>query len=277
MTEQAAKPNRAGRNLPVAIGVGVSMGAVTILSLAIRKEGFLAMIVAASAICAWELTKAFSGRGITIPMTPVLLGSIAMPLSAYWGGREALLIAFVTTCLALLVWRAIPEPDLQAVRDVAAGVFTVAYLPFLASFAALLLAQPDGVGRIVVFVLVTIASDIGGYAAGVLFGKRLMAPSVSPKKSWEGLAGSAASSAVVGVVAVMVFLDGSAWAGLICGLLAAVTATVGDLSESMLKRDLGIKDMSNLLPGHGGLLDRLDSMLLTVPVQYLALAILVPA
>ena len=105
-------------------------------------------------------------------------------------------------------------------------------------------------------------SDIGGYAAGVLFGKHPMAPSVSPKKSWEGFAGSVVACVVGGVALVVRWLlDGPWWAGVVLGAVAAVGATLGDLCESMIKRDLGIKDMGSILPGHGGLMDRLDSLL----------------
>lgn len=272
---EPSAPSRAGRNLPAAIGVGVGLGAVVVASLAFRKEAFVAVVVVAIAIGVWELTGAFAARRIAVPLVPVLVGTAGMAVSAYVGGSEALLVAFVLTTLAVLVWRLLDQPD-GAVRDVAAGVFTAGYAPFLAGFAVLMLAEPDGVWRIVTFILVAICSDIGGYVFGVLWGKHPMAPSVSPKKSWEGLAGSFVFSTVAGVAAVLLFLDGPWYAGVAIGLAAVVTATVGDLSESLLKRDLGIKDMGSLLPGHGGLMDRLDSLLPTAPVMYLLLALLVP-
>lgn len=273
---EPSAPSRAGRNLPAAIGVGVGLGAVVVASLAFRKEAFVAVVVVAIAIGVWELTGAFAARRIAVPLVPVLVGTAGMAVSAYVGGSEALLVAFVLTTLAVLVWRLLDQPD-GAVRDVAAGVFTAGYAPFLAGFAVLMLAEPDGVWRIVTFILVAICSDIGGYVFGVLWGRHPMAPSVSPKKSWEGLAGSFVFSTVAGVAAVLLFLDGPWYAGVAIGLAAVVTATVGDLSESLLKRDLGIKDMGSLLPGHGGLMDRLDSLLPTAPVMYLLLALLVPA
>ncbi len=275
-SERHNGPGRAGRNLPAAIGVGFALGGIAIASLVFNKQVFLVLIVAASAICVWELTTAFRHQQIRIPMVPVVATASMMPLAAYFGGEEPLLAAFTGGGLAVLLWRTWLRPGARAVRDVAAGVFTLAYLALLASFAALMLAEDDGAGRIVVFVLVTISSDIGGYAAGVLWGKHPMAPSVSPKKSWEGLAGSMALSGLVGAVSVVVFLGAAPWVGVVAGASAVVAATTGDLSESLLKRDLGIKDMSNLLPGHGGLMDRLDSLLLTAPVLYLVLKLLVP-
>lgn len=271
-----ARTSRAGRNLPAAVAVGVGLGAVTIASLAFRKEGFLALCCVACVIGLWELRNAFAARQINVPIVPLVAGAIFMQLSAFYVGEQGLVGAFVATCLLAVVWVSlVPHPHM--VRDASAAVFCAAYLPLLAGFAMLMLAEQDGVRRIVVFILVTIASDIGGYAVGVRFGRHPLAPSVSPKKSWEGSIGSALTCAVVGAVAVVVLLGGSAWAGVLCGLVAVVTATVGDLSESLLKRDLGIKDMGNILPGHGGVMDRLDSMLPTAPIMYAVLTLLVAA
>ncbi len=161
-------------------------------------------------------------------------------------------------------------------RDATSSVLVVLWLPLLAGFTMLMLREDDGAFRILTFVLLAVVSDTGGYAAGVLYGRHPMSPSVSPKKSWEGFAGSAGSGLVAGILVVTLGLGGHWWAGAIIGLAAVVTATVGDLSESVLKRDLGIKDMGSLLPGHGGVLDRIDSMLLTAPVLYLLLMGLVP-
>jgi phosphatidate cytidylyltransferase len=146
------------------------------------------------------------------------------------------------------------------------------YVPFLAGFAVLMLREDDGVGRVVLFLLVTAASDTGGYVAGVLTGRHPMAPSVSPKKSWEGVAGSLVTAVLVGWLAGDALVGLAPWQGVLLGVGAVVTATVGDLGESMVKRDLGIKDMGSLLPGHGGFMDRLDSLLPTAPVVHLVLA-----
>jgi len=164
----------------------------------------------------------------------------------------------------------------HAVRDVAGGVFVAAYLPFLASFTSLMLAKDDGAQRIFVFILLVVCSDVGGYALGVVAGKHPMAPSISPKKSWEGAAGSVIACVIGGVISVPLTLDGPWWAGAVVGLAVVVAATLGDLTESTIKRDLGVKDMGSILPGHGGLMDRLDSLLLTAPVVWAVLAAVVP-
>ncbi len=266
---------KAGRNLPAAIGVGVALGALVIATLVIRKEAFLVVITVAAGIGVWELTEGVRQGRVHPPRIPALLGAIGMVPAAYFGGAQALAVGFALTCIGILVWRAVDGLD-DAVRDIAGGVFVTAYVPLLAGFAALLLVEPDGVQRVFVFLIVTISSDVGGYVVGVLAGRHPLAPSVSPKKSWEGLAGSAACCVVGGIACVVLLLSGPWWAGAVLGLAVVVAATVGDLSESTIKRDLGIKDMGSLLPGHGGLMDRLDSLLIAAPVAWALLTVFVP-
>jgi phosphatidate cytidylyltransferase len=179
------------------------------------------------------------------------------------------------TVLATIFWR-MPRGSHGFVRDITAGVFLIGYVPMLAGFA-ILLVRPDSDGpeRVVTFFLVTVASDVGGYVVGVLLGKHPMAPTISPKKSWEGFAGSTLACVGAGIASVVFLLGGDWWVGAIVGVAAVLMATVGDLAESMIKRDLGIKDMSNLLPGHGGIMDRLDSLLAVAPVVWLILYLLV--
>jgi phosphatidate cytidylyltransferase len=270
-----AKPSRAGRNLPAAIGVGVGLGVLIIGSLLLRKELMLGIIAIAICLGVWELRRALAQVGIKVPLVPSLVGSVSMIMSAYVGGGQALVVTLGLTCVGILLWR-IADGVMDAVRDIAGGFFVAVYPSFLAGFAALLLAPDDGVGRIVSFILVTVLSDVGGYAFGVLFGKHPMAPSVSPKKSWEGFAGSVLTCVVGGAIAVPQLIDGPWWGGAVLGACVAVAATVGDLTESTVKRDLGIKDMSQILPGHGGVMDRLDSLVLVAPIAWALLAAIVP-
>ncbi|MDQ1602110.1 MAG: phosphatidate cytidylyltransferase [Actinomycetota bacterium] len=267
---------RAGRNLPAAIGVGLALGAVVLLSLYVWKPAFVGVVVVAIVLAAWELTNAFGSGRIRVPVVPLAVGAAAIIVSAYAGGSEAMVVALALTVFAMMLWRS-PENPKGYVRDVTAATFAALYLPFLAGFAVLLLRPDDGPNRVVVFIVLTVLSDVGGYVAGVLFGKHPMAPTVSPKKSWEGFAGSALFCAAGGAVLLPTLLDGEAWQGVVCGLAVMVTATLGDLGESMIKRDLGIKDMGSLLPGHGGIMDRLDSLLPAAPVTFLLLSWLVPA
>lgn len=266
---------RAGRNLGQAITVGVALAALILGTLAIEKDWFAYIIATAMALGAWEMRHALFNRGFSVPLVPVVVGAVAMILSAQQRGAEALTVAFGLTCLAILIWRFLDGVP-GAARDVGAGFLVALYPCFLGGFAAMMLAEDDGLARTVTFILTTACSDIGGYAAGVLFGKHPMAPRLSPKKSWEGFAGSVGLCAVVGALCVALLLDGSWLGGAALGCLVAVCATVGDLMESSIKRDLGIKDMSNLLPGHGGMMDRLDSLLMTAPVCWAALLLLAP-
>ena len=267
--------SRAGRNLPAAIGVGVGLGVVIIGSLVVRKELMLVIIVAAIGVGVWELRRALGQVSINVPLVPSLVGSVSMILSAYVGGGQALIVTLGLTCVGILLWR-IADGVLDAVRDMAGGFFVAVYPSFLAGFAAMMLAASDGRARILVFLIVTVLSDVGGYALGVLFGRHPMAPSVSPKKSWEGFAGSVLACVGGGAITVPLMVHGPWWGGALLGACVAIAATVGDLTESTIKRDLGIKDMSTILPGHGGVMDRLDSLVLVAPIAWALLASVAP-
>ncbi|WP_214326178.1 phosphatidate cytidylyltransferase [Nonomuraea sediminis] len=261
--------SRTGRNLPAAIAVGVVLGAAVIASLYTIKELFLLVVAAAVGVGVVEMTQALGTRDIKVPPVPVLGGMVAMLAGAYWGGPVWLLGAFVAFVFVLLIWRMFSSGTEGYVRDSTASVFTLIYPPMLAGFAALLLRPADGDNRVLIFIAVTVASDIGGYIAGVLFGRHKLT-AISPKKTWEGLAGSIIACTAVGAWLVVWLMHGAIWQGALIGALAALLATVGDLIESMIKRDLGIKDMGTILPGHGGLMDRLDSLVTTlVPVWLL--------
>jgi phosphatidate cytidylyltransferase len=277
-TEPPQPPkSRAGRNLPAAIGVGVSLGALVVLTLAIYKPAFAVVIAAAVGVGCWELVRAIRPVQARPPLIPLLAGGVATTAMAWFGGAEALLLGVLLTVVAVVIWR-IPDGPAGFQRDVTAAVLVATYVPFLAGFAVLLVAEQDGVMRIITFIGTVVCSDVGGYVAGVLAGRHPMAPSVSPKKSWEGMAGSLLACALAGAALLCFGYDnGVWWEGVVYGLAIAVAATLGDLTESMIKRDLGVKDMSSLLPGHGGLMDRLDSLLFAAPVAYLLLTAFTPA
>lgn len=268
-----SRTSRAGRNLPAAILVGVLLLAVVGASLWFRPEPFVGLVILVVCAALWELKQAFARRQIQLPVLPLMVGAAGMQVSAYTSGPEALLVAFVLTVAAVVVWRVLDGPGPEALRDAAAAVFAATYVPFLAGFVVMLLDQPDGELRVVLFILLAVANDTGGYIAGVVFGRHPLAPTVSPKKSWEGLAGSLLLCIVVGVSGAVLVLDANPVLGVALGILTAVTATVGDLAESLLKRDLELKDMGSLLPGHGGVLDRIDSLVVTAPFVYLVLSV----
>ncbi len=258
--QASEKPSRAGRNLPAAIASGVALGAVVLVSLFTVKWLFCGVVTIALLIAVHEFVSAFAHRDIRIARTPLYVATAVMPAIAYVWGTTAQLVALGATIIVILIWRIRRGTD-HYVRDVTASAFVVAYLPFMAGFLMLTLAAGDGAQRVVVFILLTISNDIGGYASGVLFGKHPIAAHISPKKSWEGFAGSLVFQAVVGALSFMWLLDAPWWQGVIVGLVMTVTATGGDFAESAIKRDLGVKDMGHFLPGHGGMMDRLDSLI----------------
>ncbi len=265
---------RAGRNLPAAIGSAVVLLGAVAASLVFWKTAFMVIVAAAVVIAVWELRQGMLAKDLDLPEQPLMLGGVVMVVVAYFFGAPALVTATAVTALVTMLWLLRRGID-GYVHTAAASIFTLVYVPFLGSFVALLLAEDRGELAIVTFILVTIASDTGGYVAGVLFGKHPMAPVISPKKSWEGLAGSLAFCVFAGWVLVVHLLEGDWWVGIVLGLIVGVMATLGDLVESVMKRDLGIKDMSQIIPGHGGLMDRLDSLLATVAPTWLLLHYLV--
>lgn len=277
---------RAGRDLPAAIGSAVVLVGLILLSLFFWKTAFMAIVVVAVVVAVWELQRGLLAKGIDIPEQPLMLGSAVMVVVAYFWGAPALVTATAVSALVIMLWLLRRGVD-GYVQNATASVFTLIYVPFLASFVALLLAEGGttpgfgfdfddlGMRGVITFIAITVASDVGGYIAGVLFGKHPMAPVISPKKSWEGFAGSLLACVGVGVWLVTAFLGGDWWVGVLLGLIAVVMATLGDLCESVMKRDLGIKDMSRIIPGHGGLMDRLDSLLATVAPIWLLLHYLV--
>lgn len=255
-----AAGSRAGRNLPAAIASGAVLGTVAVISLVTYKWTFAIVVVAALLVAVHEFVRAFAQSDIRIARTPLYLATVAVPAVAYVWGPTALLFTTGLTILAILIWR-IRRGYEGYVRDVTASAFVTVYLPFMAGFLMLTLAADNGPQRVVVFVLLTISNDIGGYIAGVTFGRHPIAPQISPKKSWEGFAGSVLLQCAVGAVTFSYLLDAPWWQGVIVGLVMTVTATAGDFAESAIKRDLGVKDMGTFLPGHGGMMDRLDSLI----------------
>ena len=269
------KAIRTGRNLPVALAVAVVLGGLALLTLFTLKATFLALVAAAVGFALWELSRALGTRGIALPLIPIAAGGAAMLALAYWSGEQATLAAFALTVVVLLAWR-LRGGATGYVRDLTAAVFALAYLPFLAVFVPLMLARPDGSRRTLIFVALAVCSDAGGYFAGILLGKHPMAPGISPKKTWEGLAGSVLLGVTAGAILLVTLLHGHVWQGVILGAAAVAAATLGDLAESMIKRDLEIKDMGSVLPGHGGVMERIDSLLIVAPVAWLLLTVFIP-
>jgi phosphatidate cytidylyltransferase len=269
------KPSRTGRNLPVAAAIGIALGGLVLITLFTVKATFLAYVGAVVAVALWELRQALLERGISLPLIPIIAGGAAMFTLAYWYGAPAALAALAVTVVVLMAWR-LPGGTAGYLRDLTASVFTLAYVPLMAVFVPLMLSAPDGARRALAFVILTVCSDVGGYFAGILVGRHLMAPAISPKKTWEGFAGSVVACLAAGAITLPTLLHGHVWQGLILGAAAVAAATLGDLVESMIKRDLEIKDMGSVFPGHGGAMDRIDSLLVMAPVAWLLLKVFLP-
>jgi phosphatidate cytidylyltransferase len=259
--ETAAPTGRAGRDLASAVGVGAFLGiGLVLVPLLFWPWTFSVVVAVAMVIGVHELRGALAMRDIHVAAPPLYVGVAGSVQAAYWWGVLPFLAVFAATVLVCLGWRLATGPE-GYVADAAASVFVAAYTGLMGGFVSLMLVSSHGSARVITFVVLTICSDIGGYAAGVLAGRHPIAPRLSPKKSWEGFAGSLVLQAVAGVALFVWVFDAPWWQGLLTGLVLTVTATAGDFVESAVKRDLGVKDMSNLLPGHGGLMDRLDSLL----------------
>jgi phosphatidate cytidylyltransferase len=273
--DPAPARGRAGRNMAAAVSVGVGLGALILAALLIWRPAFLLVLTAAVLISVVELSRALAKGGYHPALPPLVVGSLAIVALAWTRGPTGLVVAFLLTAFAILLWR-LGDGPVGYLRDASAAVFVALYVPLLAGFAVLLLVPDDGAARVIAFIVTVVASDVGGFAAGVHFGRHPLAPSVSPKKSWEGLAGSVLACALAGTLLITLTLDGPWWGGVLFGVAIALTSTLGDLGESLIKRDLAIKDMGTLLPGHGGLMDRMDSLLPSAAVAYLLLSVVVP-
>ena len=251
------------------------LGGLAIVTLFTLKATFLLLVALAVGVCPVGGQPRLRERNIAVPVIPVGAAGAAMVALAYWSGVQATLAAFVDQR---------DRPDRLEfarrrdgyVRDVTASVFVLAYLPLPATFVALMLARPDGSRRVVIFVALAVCSDVGGYFAGILLGKHPMAPRISPRKTWEGLAGSLLAGLIGGAILLVTLLHGHWWQGALLGIAAVAAAVLGDLAESMIKRDLDIKDMGHILPGHGGVMERIDSLLIVAPVAWLLLTVFIP-
>ena len=272
------KQGRAGRNLPAAIGVGSFLGFGVIAILVFAPLGWVPVVAVAMAIATHEVVRRLRTAGYAIPIIPLLVGGQAIVWLTWPYGEEGAFGAFGATVVVCMIWRllsgGLKNAPVNYLRDVTATIFLAAWIPLFGAFGVLLVYPGDGRWRVLCLMLGVVFSDIGGYASGVLFGKHPMVPAISPKKSWEGFAGSLVFGTAASVLAVAFLLDKPAWVGVPLGIMLVITGTLGDLIESQVKRDLGIKDMGTLLPGHGGLMDRLDSVLPSAVATWVVLTLL---
>ncbi|WP_083710027.1 phosphatidate cytidylyltransferase [Williamsia sterculiae] len=274
----APAKSRAGRNLPAAIAVGASLGILVILVVVFVPKLWYVVVAVSFAVATWEVSKRLRDGGRHVALVPLLVGGQAVIWSGWPWGTTGILVAFVTTVLVMMIWKLLSQgrsaAPINYLQDLAASVLVLAWLPLLAAFGTLMVLQPHGSARVLTLMIVVVCSDVGGYAAGVLFGKHPMVPAISPKKSWEGMAGSLVFGTVGAVLIVHYLVDAAWWVGAVLGPVLVICGTLGDLVESQIKRDLKIKDMGTLLPGHGGIMDRLDSLLPSAFVVWAVLSAL---
>ncbi|MEY2849885.1 MAG: hypothetical protein RI885_2552 [Actinomycetota bacterium] len=266
---------RTGRNLPLAILIGLALGVSMLLSLVVVKELFMIVAAALVLFTSLELASALRFAGRDVPRIAVGIAAVGMVPVAFYLGDEGKWFAFLAAVAFVSLWRTaelLRSNHRTTVsgfwKDLGAGALVQSYVPFLGGFGVLLAAQPGGQWWTLAFLILVIATDTGAYASGLAFGRHAMAPKISPKKTWEGFAGSVVVAIVAGILLSVFMIGQPWWFGFVFGLTIVVTATIGDLTESLIKRDLGIKDISTWLPGHGGFLDRLDSVLPSAAAAY---------
>jgi len=262
---------RTGRNLIVAIAIGVVAGAAVLASLIFVTWTFMIAAAVIVALGVVELGTALRQSGRDIPRTASVIAALALIPASYYLPAEPRWLVAIASIAFVVLWRLVEYawPSRRGggealLRDLNASILVQAYVGILASFAVLLvspIASPDGKWWLLAMLIVVVATDTGAYAVGLNFGRHKLAPSISPGKTWEGFGGAAAAAIIAGILLSHFMMHVPWWFGFIFGPVLLLTATFGDLAESLIKRDIGVKDMSGWLPGHGGVLDRLDSIL----------------
>jgi phosphatidate cytidylyltransferase len=285
MQQPAQKTSRAGRNLRAAIAVGLAIGGVLIVTLVFAPRYWVPIVALAIVVATHEVVRRLRESGYVIPLVPLLIGGQVTVWLTWPFHAAGALAGFGGTVVVCNVWRLFMQdnskraepfagsPSANYLRDASATVFLAAWVPLFASFGALLVYPHDGAGRVFCLMITVVASDVGGYAVGVLLGKHPMVPAISPKKSWEGFAGSLVFGITAATLTATLLAGKPAWIGALLGVVLVLTCTLGDLVESQIKRDLGIKDMGRLLPGHGGLMDRLDGVLPSAVAAWIVLTL----
>ena len=266
---------KTGRNLPLAILIGLALGGSMLVSLLVIKSLFMIVAAVLVGFTAFELAKALRFAGRDVPRWATVIAALATVPAAFYLGDGGKWLVSLAGIGFVVLWRVteLADPKLRGPareiwRDLAAGTFIQIYIPFLASFAVLLDSKPGGEWWTLAFLILVISIDTGAYATGLTLGKHPMAPRISPKKTWEGFAGSVATAFIAGILLSIFMIHQPWWFGFVFGAVIVATATIGDLTESLIKRDLGIKDISTWLPGHGGFLDRMDSIVLSAAAAY---------
>ena len=260
---------RAGRKLLPSILVSLLLLAIIFTTINTEPLLFFGFIWVVIMIGVREIAHAYREGGIELPDYVLMIAATVL-LVATWNGETEGLAVSAGLTIPILMFTLLLISQKDFIKRSTSAVFITFYLAVLGGFILLLANHPDGALRILALVVLIACNDTFAYIAGVLLGKHKLAPSISPKKSWEGLIGGAIASIVGGSLIFHYLFEVNWIVGAAIGVMTVITATCGDLIESAIKRDLAIKDMSNLLPGHGGIMDRLDSALFTAPAVWFA-------
>ena len=263
---------RAGRKLLPSIVVGLSLVALIWLSLAFERTAFAFVLSLALVLATKELSTALTSVGFVNSFRTLAVAVVTISFSTWFAGINGLVIATATSFTAIVLF-SLRHGTENFVKRASSTALALTYLPLLGGFIMLIARPSNGLAAVMTFLLIIGCNDTFGYLVGVLIGKHPLAPTISPKKSYEGLIGSLVGTMVGGGLTFHYILDSDYRYGIVTGLVIVFTATSGDLIESAMKRDMSIKDMGNILPGHGGMLDRLDSAIFSAPAFYLALEV----
>jgi phosphatidate cytidylyltransferase len=266
--EKGSLAARAGRNVPVATAIGLSLVALIVITLSFNRFLFAVLVALVMIPSVIEFSRASATSGANVDSIILSLGAVAIVLSAWGDGFEGLAVAAAVCAPVILISR-LRKGSEHFLANVTASLFALLYLPIPAAFVVMLAYPADGRARVMIFIVAISLNDTGGYIFGVIFGKHPLAKHISPKKSWEGVVGSVFLSIIGTSILFGIWFDKAWWHGAILAIVCILAGTFGDLIESAIKRDVGVKDMGHSLPGHGGFLDRLDSLLFAAPFAFL--------
>jgi phosphatidate cytidylyltransferase len=262
----------AGRDLSLAVTSAIVLAVVFLVVAFVNKWALVVFVSIVVVIAMLEVDAALRTAGLRPPSAVLLVGGVAMMAATFAYGPAGQLASLALTVLGVVLWSLADQADAAPLRSAGGALVIGLWVPFLASFLSLLLRRDGGEWYVVITVALTSVADIAAYGVGSQLGRHKLAPAVSPAKSWEGFAGSVIATMIIaGVGAPLISDELSIGRAAALGALVVVVGTIGDLAESAVKRSLGIKDFGRLLPGHGGIMDRIDSMLFTLPVAHLVL------
>jgi phosphatidate cytidylyltransferase len=264
-----------GRNLPLATAVGLVLAAVFLTALFWRAEALTLVIVALASVAAIEVVRVLAGVGQRVLLVPLLLGVVVSVVGALVLGGAGQSLGMAVLLVSSFVWLLADGDRAEVTRTLGLTTFFGVWIGLFASYAPRLVDRPDGAVVVLAVVGAVILTDVGGYAFGVPFGRHKVVPSISPGKSWEGLIGGLVVAAVLAALVLPRLGAGfTPVTATVVALACGAAGFVGDLVQSMVKRDLGVKDLGAVLPGHGGVLDRVDGILFALPVAFYGLALL---